>query len=166
MTVLPEGAAIINGTIADNVVFGRPIDGPELQRRIEALGLGSLLNRFPAGLMTVVGEQGRKLSSGERQVVGLMRALIGSPSVLLIDEGLSTVDGETASGIFSTLSEYAKQHAVLLVSHQLGTLLRADYVYVLGRGCIAEEGNPRDLLRRQTEFSRLLDFRHTLARSA
>ena len=166
VTVLPEGAAIINGTIADNVVFGRPIDGPELQRRIEALGLGSLLNRFPAGLMTVVGEQGRKLSSGERQVVGLMRALIGSPSVLLIDEGLSTVDGETASGIFSTLSGYAKQHAVLLVSHQLGTLLRADYVYVLSRGCIAEEGNPRDLLGRQTEFSRLLDFRHTLARSA
>jgi ABC-type multidrug transport system fused ATPase/permease subunit len=95
-----------------------------------------------------------------------MRALIGSPSVLLIDEGLSTVDGETASGIFSMLSGYSKRHAVLLVSHQLRTLLRTDYVYVLGRGCVVEEGNPHDLLERQTEFSRLLDFRHTLARSA
>ena len=166
VTVLPEGAAIINGTIADNVVLGRQIEGPELLRRIQVLGLESLLNRFPAGLMTVVGERGRKLSSGERQVVGLMRALIGSPSVLLIDEGLSTVDGETASGIFSTLSGYSKQHAVLVVSHQLSTLLRADYVYVLGCGRVVEEGAPRDLLGRQTEFSRLLDFRHTLARSA
>ena len=86
--------------------------------------------------------------------------------MLLVDEGLSTVDGETASGIFSTLSEYSKQHAVLLVSHQLRTLMRADYVYVLGRGLVVEEGNPRDLLGRQTEFSKLLDFRHTLARSA
>ncbi len=167
VAVLPGEVAMFNGTIADNVLLGRSIAEPDdLLERIRTKSLESLLTRFPAGLRTIVGEHGHRLSSGERQLIGLMRALIGSPSVLLIDEGMSAVDVETASMIIRILIDYARQHTVLIVSHQLRTLLLADHVYVMSRGHVVEEGNPHDLARGPTEFSRLLDMQDSLARSA
>ena len=167
VTALPEGVKIITGTIADNVLLGRRVDAlDDLTRRIDELGLASFLARFPSGLLTLVGEGGRKLSSGERQVIGLMRALLEAPSVLLVDEGMNTADVETARAMMRTLTAYARDHAVLVVSHQLRTLLHADYLYVMGQGGVIEEGVPRDLLAGPTEFRRLMGVYDDLAVSA
>jgi ATP-binding cassette subfamily B protein len=167
VTALPESVKIITGTIADNVLLGRRIGGPDdLTRRIDELGLTSFLERFPSGLLTVVGEGGRKLSSGERQVIGLLRALLEAPTVLLVDEGINTADVETARAMMRTLTAYSRDHAVLVVSHQLRTLLHADYLYVMGRGGVIEEGVPRDLLAGPTEFRRLVGVHDDLAVSA
>jgi ATP-binding cassette subfamily B protein len=149
------------------VLLGRRVGGPDdLTRRIDELGLTSFLARFPSGLLTLVGEGGRKLSSGERQVIGLMRALLEAPTVLLVDEGINTADVETARAMMRTLTAYARNHAVLVVSHQLRTLLHADYLYVMGRGGVIEEGVPRDLLAGPTEFRRLVGVYDDLAVSA
>ena len=167
VTALPEGVKIITGTIADNVLLGRTVDAlDDLTRRIDELGLASFLARFPSGLLTLVGEGGRKLSSGERQVIGLMRALLEAPTVLLVDEGMNTADVETARAMMRTLTAYARDHAVLVVSHQLRTLLHADYLYVMGQGGVIEEGVPRDLLTGPTEFRRLMGVYDDLAVSA
>ena len=167
VTALPESVKLITGTIADNVLLGRRVGAPDdLTRRIDELGLTSFLARFPSGLLTLVGEGGRKLSSGERQVIGLMRALLETPTVLLVDEGINTADVETARAMMRTLTAYAQDHAVLVVSHQLRTLLHADYLYVMGRGGVIEEGVPRDLLARPTEFRRLVGVYDDLAVSA
>ncbi len=167
VTALPESVKLITGTIADNVLLGRRVGGPDdLTRRIDELGLTSFLARFSSGLLTLVGEGGRKLSSGERQVIGLMRALLEAPTVLLVDEGINTADVETARAMMRTLTAYARDHAVLVVSHQLRTLLHADYLYVMGRGGVIEEGVPRDLLAGPTEFRRLVGVHDDLAVSA
>ncbi|MCH8936716.1 MAG: peptidase domain-containing ABC transporter [Gemmatimonadetes bacterium] len=167
VTALPEGVKIITGTIADNVLLGRTVDAlDDVTRRIDELGLASFLARFPSGLLTLVGEGGRKLSSGERQVIGLMRALLEAPTVLLVDEGMNTADVETARAMMRTLTAYARDHAVLVVSHQLRTLLHADYLYVMGQGGVIEEGVPRDLLTGPTEFRRLMGVYDDLAVSA
>jgi ATP-binding cassette subfamily B protein len=167
VTALPESVKLITGTIADNVLLGRRVGGPDdLTRRIDELGLTSFLARFPSGLLTLVGEGGRKLSSGERQVIGLMRALFETPTVLLVDEGINTADVETARAMMRTLTAYARDHAVLVVSHQLRTLLHADYLYVMGQGGVIEEGIPRDLLAGPTEFKRLVGVYDDLAVSA
>ena len=167
VSALPESVKLITGTIADNVLLGRRVGGPDdLTRRIDELDLTSFFARFPSGLLTLVGEGGRKLSSGERQVIGLMRALLEAPTVLLVDEGINTADVETARAMMRTLTSYAHDHAVLVVSHQLRTLLHADYLYVMGRGGVIEEGVPRDLLAGPTEFRRLVGVHDDLAVSA
>ena len=95
-----------------------------------------------------------------------MRALLEAPTVLLVDEGMNTADVETARAMMRTLTAYARDHAVLVVSHQLRTLLHADYLYVMGRDGVIEEGVPRDLLTGPTEFRRLVGVYDDLAVSA
>jgi ABC-type bacteriocin/lantibiotic exporter with double-glycine peptidase domain len=150
-----QSVAVVRGetylfakTLADNVCLGR--SGERLDagvRRLEALGFGSFHERFPAGWGTVVGESGRPLSTGERQVVGFMRALLGEPAVLLVDEGVVGTDAELTELMLQALRDYAKKHAVLLVSHDPRILLRTDHLAILAEGRIEAEGRPSDLLR-------------------
>lgn len=140
---VPESVKIFNGTLMDNVLMGRPLADPrDVIARIGALGLGPFFSRFPAGLFTLVGEDGHHLSSGERQVVGLVRALYDEPAVLVADEGMNAIDVNVAALIFGVLAAYAREHAVLVISHNLQTLMRVDHLYVLEAGRIVEEGAP------------------------
>lgn len=150
---VPETVTIFNGTIADNLLVGRAVaDLSELQQRIERTGLAAVLRRFEAGLFTPVGEEGRQLSSGERQLVGLMRALLDEPAVLIVDEGINAIDVHTASLVLDTLARYAREHAVLLITHNLRTLLLADFVYLLENGVVSESGAPEQLLAGRGRF--------------
>jgi ATP-binding cassette subfamily B protein len=135
-------------TLADNVWLGRPEGELEAGlRRLETLGFGDFHRRFPEGWGTLLGESGRALSTGERQVVGFMRALVGGPSVLLVDEGVVGADAELTELMLDALRTYGKEHAVLLVSHDPRILLMTDHLVILAQGRIAEEGRPSDLLR-------------------
>lgn len=144
VVVVPEDAKLLHGTIADNILLGR--SGAELPRLIERLrevGLEGHLHRFPHGLGTLVGEAGRRLSSGERQFVGLMRALLDEPAVLLIDEGTNALDSETALAVGELLRRYAADHAILMVSHDVRTLEQCDRIFVLSGGQIRPGAPPR-----------------------
>jgi len=93
VAALPETVSIIKGTIADNILMGRSVrDVRELQGRIEQIGLARFTRRFPNGLFTLIGNEGRQISSGERQTIGLLRALWDLPDVLLVDEGMNAMD--------------------------------------------------------------------------
>jgi len=153
---VPENVKIFHGTLAANVLLGRGAPDLEiLERRLAALGLLPFLARFEAGLLTPVGEEGRRLSAGERQVVGIMRALIDEPAVLIVDEGLSAIDVRIAELMLQTLRQYADRHAVLLVSHNFRMLNRTDWVYLLEGGRIVEGGAPDELRERASRYGSL-----------
>ena len=167
VSTLPETVNIINGTIGENILLGRKVTDPqELVDRITKLGLAHFMSRFPGGIYTLIGDEGRQISSGERQTLGLLRALWSLPDVLLIDEGMNAVDLEIAQIFSTTVTEYAKKHAVFIVSHQPRTLLRADYVYVLEASGIVEEGVPGDLLERHSAFAELISADSAAVRCA
>jgi len=150
---VPESVKIFRGTLADNVLLGRAgLDVPALERCLTRTGLQPFVEGFEAGLRTMVGEQWRRLSSGERQIVGLMRALIEEPAVLVLDEGMSAIDVRVASQVLDALRRYAEEHVVLLISHNLRTLREAEWIYVLDRGRIVETGVPHELLDRPSCF--------------
>lgn len=134
-----DDVAIFRGTIGDNLCMGRPaVARAQLPDRLREFHLDGFFARYPAGLHTPIGEDGRLLSAGERQVLGLARALLGDPAVLLIDEGLNAVDAETLEHIVYVLHAYAQRHAVLLISHSRELLQRADVRFDLTRdGIIA-----------------------------
>lgn len=144
VALVPQQASIFSGTLADNILLGRSVaDAGELVDRIAAAGLPGFPDRFDNGLMTFVGEDGRRLSSGERQMVGLLRALFDRPDLLILDEAVGAVDDGVAITVLEAVRRYARDHAVLLIAHDVRSLQAADAVFTLDRGRIAPCAVPR-----------------------
>jgi ATP-binding cassette subfamily B protein len=148
VAVVPAAVKIFNGTLADNILVGRPIAEDELLRRTAALGFQGLVQRFAGGFMAPLGEDGRRPSSGEQQLVALFRALIDEPAVLVMDEGLNALDVALRGAVFELLDNYARDHAVVLISHDPGVLARAGTVYVLADGTVTSQMTGAELLER------------------
>lgn len=157
--VVPQNIKIFNGTLADNILVGR-IDKnlDELTERINELGLQPFYSRFEQGLFTLLGEDNRKLSGGEKQIIALTRALWEEPAILVLDESLSGMDLELEELIHNVLSCYSLQHAVLIITHNLKTILKSDFVYLLENGKIIQQGTPQNLLSEKGKFQEL--FQH------
>jgi ATP-binding cassette subfamily B protein len=154
--VLPQQIKIFNGTLADNILVGRQIDDVNvLLKVIYELELGYFLERFEHGLYTLLGENGRKLSGGEMQMLALIRALLDKPKLLVIDEGLSGADFEIEEMIYDKIREYSKVNAVFLITHNLTNLAKSDYLYIMRNGRIEEEGKPEVLLQNGSSFGLL-----------
>jgi ABC-type bacteriocin/lantibiotic exporter with double-glycine peptidase domain len=135
VAVVRESTKIFNLSLRDNIVLGRAgHEGAALLERIATLGFEPFIARFPAGLDTLLGEDARQLSSGERQVVGVLRALITEPALLVVDEGVNAVDAEMADIAHRALRWYSVEHAVLLISHNPRTVEIADRSYLLRDG--------------------------------
>jgi ATP-binding cassette subfamily B protein len=145
--VVPQRIKIFNATLLDNILLGRRVShADEVIHTIDFLGLTPFYNRFEQGLFTMLGEDGRELSGGERQVLALTRALLWKPEVLIVDEGFSFIDVDLESMIFAVVQRYAFDHAVLIITHDLPTILQTDFVYLLAKGSIIDRGHPQELL--------------------
>jgi len=129
---------------------------------LQECGLGSLVNRFEHGLFTLLGEEGRKLSGGETQLLGLARALYGHPQLLIIDEGFSAIDAELEQILAAIIRRYGRNHGVLLITHNIETLLKTDHVYLLQHGRIVEEGAPEALLIGNGFFHKLWSIKNQI----
>lgn len=158
--VVPQEIKIFNGTIIDNITMGRKIENyDEIIRKIESLGLGTFISRFEYGLLTPIGEDGRKLSGGEMQMLALIRALYDLPEVLIIDEGFSGMDIEIENTIFTALRKYSENHAVMIITHNLRTISNTDYIYIIEDGVIAEKGRPEELvINNNSHYNKLINL--------
>jgi len=155
--VVPQSIGVFNATLAENIVLGRSAAGlQEIEERLNACGLGTVCRRFELGLRTPLGEEGHRLSGGELELLGLARALFAEPALLIIDEGFSAVDVELQRALGRVIRRYSRDHAVLLITHNLETLRETDYLYLLVQGRIVEQGDPRALLQREGLFQTLL----------
>lgn len=153
--IVPQSIRIFTGTIAENILIGREIkDYAFLEKRIVEVGLYTFYNKFDYGLATMIGEDGRELSGGELQLLSITRALLLEPSILIIDEGLSGIDVEYERLIFSVLKNYSKNNAVLLITHNLYSILKTDYVYVLADGTISQQGTPQEVISKPGHFKK------------
>jgi len=161
--VVPQLIKVFNGTLADNILVGRGAkDVNELKLKIEETGLGSFINRFEQGLFTLLGEENRQLSGGEMQVLALIRALLNKPEVLIIDEGLSGIDIELEEMIFRVVKNYSENRAVFLITHNITSLLKTDYIYILKDKGIIEQGEPEKLIENKGYFFSLLEIQNKI----
>ncbi len=158
---VPQEAYLFSRTLRENITFGRPeASQEEIERVVEQAHLGDDLARFPDGLDTLVGERGYTLSGGQRQRATLARALLLEPSILILDDALSSVDADTEQAILAQLMAAERSPTCLLISHRVSTLVGADRIVVLESGCIVEEGTHKELQERNGVYREL--FRHHL----
>jgi ATP-binding cassette subfamily B multidrug efflux pump len=145
--MVPQETFLFSATIRQNIALGRP-DAPlaEVMEAARLAGLDSDLAGFPNGLDTLVGERGLTLSGGQKQRVTLARALLRSPSILLLDDCLSAVDTQTEEQILGNLRTVFRGRTVFLVSHRISTVKDANLIVVLDQGRIVERGTHPQLI--------------------
>ena len=130
--VVPESVPLFKGSLGQNLFLGvGSEDHADAVSALDHEGMRRFLARFPTGLATPVGEGGRQLSAGERQIVGLLRALVTSPDVLILDEALSSLDVELRWLAIELIRRHAEEGSVLIVSHHQEVLAVAHEVFVL-----------------------------------
>ncbi len=156
VALVPQDVALFNDTLAANIAFARPgASAAEVRAAADAAELGPFIDSLPQGMATLVGERGLKLSGGERQRVGIARALLADPRVLILDEATSALDGPTEAAIQETLRKVRAGRTTLVIAHRLSTIVDADLILVLRRGRIVEQGRHAELLEKGGEYAAL-----------
>ncbi len=144
-----QDTQLFAGTIRENLLFVKPdATEKELMLVLEKASCNSLLARSDAGIDTVIGEGGMKVSGGEKQRLSIARALLRSPQLIVFDEATSALDSITEEEITKTIEKItsSKQHITVMIAHRLSTVMHADRIYVLEKGELVETGNHAQLL--------------------
>ncbi|MFZ5617777.1 MAG: ABCB family ABC transporter ATP-binding protein/permease [Pseudomonadota bacterium] len=160
--LVPQEVVLFNDTLRFNLSYARPGASDEtIMAAARRAQLGPFIDGLPNGLDTKVGERGLKLSGGEKQRVGVARAILLDPAILVLDEATSSLDSATEQDVQGALAEAARGRTTIAVAHRLSTIARADSILVLDGGRIVEQGRHEALLamdgiyaalwRRQTE---------------
>lgn len=145
--LVPQDVTLFNTTLRENLVYGRPEAGEkEVEAAVRKARLTEFVQSLPHGLETRVGERGVKLSGGERQRVGIARAILRDPAILVLDEATSALDSATEADVQLALEEASRGRTTLIVAHRLSTVAGADKIVVLDEGRVIESGRHDELL--------------------
>jgi len=154
---------LFSGTVADNIRYARPeLSDAEIEAVARQIGEGEWLETLPAGLQTNVGERGARLSMGQRQLVALVRTLVQSPAIFILDEATASIDPFTELQIQEATDLILQRSTSILIAHRLSTVRSADRIIVLDHGQIIEEGSHERLMVQGGHYAELYDtyFRH------
>lgn len=156
LAIVHQEVDIFNGTVLDNLVYGNPaIAFSEVEAACRIAKVDEVICALPQGYYTVVGERGVRLSGGQRQRLGIARALIVDPDVLVFDEATSSLDYESERAIQVAMKSILGTRTTLIIAHRLSTVREADVIVVLDRGRIVEVGRHAELLERGGIYHRL-----------
>ncbi|KAF8932955.1 Multidrug resistance-associated protein 1 [Dissophora ornata] len=160
LAFVPQQAWILNGTLQDNILFGKPLDQERYDRIVFATGLEPDLQMLPARDQTEIGERGINLSGGQKQRVSLARAAYQDADIYLLDDPLSAVDAHIDQHLWQNLigpQGLLKNKTRLLVTHSIHHLNEADQIVVVQKGEISESGSYQALIDAKSLFSQLMD---------
>jgi len=146
---------LFTGDIQHNLTLDAPISPEAAREAAQRVGADRFIERLPSGYHHELGERGRSLSVGERQLLSFARALALDPSILVLDEATSSVDAEAEAQIQRAIAELMAGRTSLVVAHRLSTILHADEILVLHYGEIRERGSHRELLAQRGLYERL-----------
>ncbi len=150
---------LFSGSVLDNVSLGEPrIDADRARSALAAIGAARFVDALPRGLDTAVGERGRTLSTGQKQLLAFGRALAWDPPILILDEATSSVDSESEALIEAAVERLMADRTALVIAHRLSTIRRVDSILVLHHGEVRERGTHDELLSRGGLYARLWEL--------
>ena len=144
ISYLPQDILISNGTIRENVSLGYPseiVSDELVWNALKVAKLDVFVSGLPKGLHTYVGDRGTQISGGQRQRLGIARAMLTFPKLLVLDEATSALDGETELGITEAISDLHGKVSIIMIAHRLSTIRNADVVYYMDKGLVIAKGS-------------------------
>jgi len=157
ISYVPQDVEIVNGTIRENIALGFPPDLASDEIILRALRLSNLedfITHLPDGIDTQVGERGTKISGGQRQRLGIARALFTNPKLLVLDEATSALDGETEANVSNEIMNLHGDVTVIFIAHRLSTVRNADIVIYMDKGRIVSTGTFLEVRNQVPDFDR------------
>ncbi|TAE18083.1 MAG: ATP-binding cassette domain-containing protein [Bacteroidetes bacterium] len=144
--IVPQEVILFGGTIRENIQYGNPqASETEVIEAAKQAYAWQFIKDFPEGMDTIVGERGVKLSGGQRQRIAIARAILKNPAILVLDEATSSLDAEAEQAIQLALDNLMQNRTTIIIAHRLATVRKADKIYVLDKGKIAEQGTHESL---------------------
>jgi ATP-binding cassette subfamily B protein len=149
LALVQQDVFLFDGTIADNVAYGRRRATPEqIEDAARRANAHDFIDKLPEGYQTVVGERGVKLSGGQQQRLAIARAILANPEILILDEATSNLDTESEQLIQASMADLLSGRTTFVIAHRLSTVRRADLILLLEEGRIVEQGTHEELMRR------------------
>ena len=147
IAMVPQQVNLFSGTIRENLLLAYPNANDEkLKEALSEAGLGSFLKTLPKGLDSDVGNAGAALSGGQRQKMGIARALLSEAQYMIFDEATSSVDPQSEREIWETIGRLSKTRTLIIISHRMSTIQNANCIYVLEKGVVAQRGSHAELM--------------------
>ncbi len=147
IAMVPQQVNLFSGTIRENLLLADPNANDEkLKEALSEAGLGSFLKTLPKGLDSDVGNAGAALSGGQRQKMGIARALLSEAQYMIFDEATSSVDPQSEREIWETIGRLSKTRTLIVISHRMSTIQNANCIYVLEKGVVAQRGSHAELM--------------------
>ena len=157
VSYVPQDVVIAAGTIRENIALGYPLDTATDELVMSALKIAHLdqfVAELPNGIDTQVGERGTKISGGQRQRLGIARAMFTRPHLLVLDEATSSLDGETEASISAAIHELRGSTTVIMIAHRLSTVRNVDMVVYLSKGKVIATGTFNEVRKIVPDFDR------------
>ncbi|MFP4114998.1 MAG: ABC transporter ATP-binding protein [Spirochaetota bacterium] len=157
IALVMQDARIFSGTVLENIKYGKPdatLD--EVRAVAESMGISSMIESFPNGYETEIGERGSSLSLGQRQVIAFARALIRDPRILILDEASAYIDSATEELVQDAMKRMSENRTTFIIAHRLATIRDADRIVVMKHGRVVETGSHTELVERNGEYAELL----------
>ena len=159
--IVEQDVTLFDTSLRENLLFGagsREVSDAELTEACRVARVDRFMHKLERGYDTLIGERGVKLSGGERQRVGIARALLKDPAVLIFDEATSNLDAENEHFIHAALEEASKGRTTIIIAHRFSTISHVDRIYVVDDGCIVAVGSHDELLKNSTHYRRLVAY--------
>ena len=151
-----QNSRLLKGSILDNVRLGRPqATEAEVQAALKAAQCMDIVEKFPAGIHTVIGTKGVYLSGGEQQRIAIARAMLKNVPILILDEATAFADPDNEARVQAAFAQLAKGKTVIMIAHRLSTVANADCIYVVQDGQIVESGTKDELCAQNGLFARM-----------
>lgn len=147
LAVVPQEPHLFAGTVAENIAFGRPAaDRGQIESAAAAVGALEAIAALPGAMNHWIGERGRGLSAGQRQLIALARAELAEPDLVLLDEATATLDQQTEARVLAASRITTTRRTSVIVAHRLATAAQADSIAVIESGRVIQQGSHAELI--------------------